>query len=765
MCGTLLSARSYRCACIGIVTHLAILHGGCVPEKVAWLPDSSGFVFTANEHRRIVHYDVNTNSWRVVVEDSETNTPWPAVSPDGKSIAVARAKTNAGHRAIQIVIYDFSGNLLRESKEYVWQKDDKIAVSAELDETALAWCPTGRRLLVYCADETGIYDLKSESLWSVTSGAIPFHWASSPIRPDGAGFLLFHTRDAAGHAAGHWELVFRTWEGAEKAFAIPDAVKERFRGIVRARWHDRKMMLTCADGQIELDTSEGTFKLTKSSIPQDLLKKVSNVAIRADHSVLLRCRVTNSAAGDKAHIEALALGEAKPRVIDLLSEISNEGVDPTVTFCESPDSKSVAILGSHESSAFILWQPLTSAGRHATTFPRDGILTARLGQASQKSLPESYKTLGKHLGFELSDGGLKRQKPKLGELFAEYNAAILELKAIKSTDPETKFLANESADAYGELVASAKNLERLPRPPGANDRWVENFWLGFLGQTDRGLERSERYEQQSESIRAEFRKTGLAFQRLDGARRLLPRIAARHAGPPVKSGQAVIIQDYYGHWGPLTDDVVELMCNIPSGTELHNCTLLVTIEGASGETANNVHFLPSWKSGQTYSARYAPGMDFGITDSVNSQTVDDISRVMVSIWSDELTQTDIVLPYTAAKKTRTVRSILANAQLGLRYQSFKPGFLGSNRGVVATLSGLAYLPRCTVTVTFRDGEQNDTRQWSLDDWQNGNTKTFASQDFRLDPQSITVAIGFPDTDYVHYSHLDVREAVQVPATQ
>ena len=75
---------------------LALLAGtGCVPG-VAWAPDSSGFYFTARDNTRLVYFDMKTARQRTVVENIGGKTFWPAVSPDGKRVAVAWVETPKG---------------------------------------------------------------------------------------------------------------------------------------------------------------------------------------------------------------------------------------------------------------------------------------------------------------------------------------------------------------------------------------------------------------------------------------------------------------------------------------------------------------------------------------------------------------------------------------------------------------------------------------------------------------------------------------------
>src|SRR5688572_27588973 len=67
---------------------LTLLLAGCFPN-VTWLPDGSGFVFTEKGGRRLIHFDLRTKERRVLCDDTKAKTMWPAISPDGKRVAVA----------------------------------------------------------------------------------------------------------------------------------------------------------------------------------------------------------------------------------------------------------------------------------------------------------------------------------------------------------------------------------------------------------------------------------------------------------------------------------------------------------------------------------------------------------------------------------------------------------------------------------------------------------------------------------------------------
>src|SRR6185369_4601893 len=77
----------------------ALVLPGCVPTT--WLPDSSGFLYVKPVAAKkagdppsgqLLHYDLKTKNTRVVVNDIGAGTMWPAVSGDGKRVAIYKFK-------------------------------------------------------------------------------------------------------------------------------------------------------------------------------------------------------------------------------------------------------------------------------------------------------------------------------------------------------------------------------------------------------------------------------------------------------------------------------------------------------------------------------------------------------------------------------------------------------------------------------------------------------------------------------------------------
>ncbi len=83
------SSRRFRAITLALLALLPITLTGCV-DGITWLPDSSGFIYTEEDGVRLMHFDMTKGTAQTLVADTKCQTLWPAVSPDGKRIALAR---------------------------------------------------------------------------------------------------------------------------------------------------------------------------------------------------------------------------------------------------------------------------------------------------------------------------------------------------------------------------------------------------------------------------------------------------------------------------------------------------------------------------------------------------------------------------------------------------------------------------------------------------------------------------------------------------
>jgi hypothetical protein len=255
-----------------MVAGLALLAGaGCVPD-LAWLPDSSGLVYTTTDwpggnpplpaelNGRLMHYDLATKTARVVAR-TESDTIQPALSPDGKRVAVARVSLPRGRPAtLRVVVYDLQGREVSRSQEFPWGEAPAGDVSVE-KYAQLFWAPRGEKVIVFANQRTGICDLAADQV--VTLGtAGPTIYGTTPIRPDGRGFLIAREGRKVG---------FVDWDGHETAIDVPTEgldtrEAETFRmpaALAWSRWEGDVAVVTWKGGELRIDTAQKTATVSK----------------------------------------------------------------------------------------------------------------------------------------------------------------------------------------------------------------------------------------------------------------------------------------------------------------------------------------------------------------------------------------------------------------------------------------------------------------------------------------------------------------------
>jgi hypothetical protein len=258
-------SQSRRSRPIAIALAFVCLIAGCVPELVLWLPDSSGLLFTDKDGSRVVHFDLKRNAKRIVVADTGTNTPWPAIRVDGTQFAVAKCelkytKGSTAHTiTTQIQIYDMSGDLLKTSEPHTRTEENNRATANEttVAEMALNWSGPKTKILTPSA----IYDCSNDT-WSNLDGIMPFPLENSPVRPDGKGFLA----TTAGGASEEQKLCFVDWDGWISEFKPPAKFTYaaiNFYAAIDFQWKDAIAVLTFADAIYEFDSV--TMKTTKTA--------------------------------------------------------------------------------------------------------------------------------------------------------------------------------------------------------------------------------------------------------------------------------------------------------------------------------------------------------------------------------------------------------------------------------------------------------------------------------------------------------------------
>lgn len=234
---------------------------GCVPG-VGWFPDSSGFVYTTSKGHLVV-YDLATKTNRVILKDpAAATTCWPAVSPSGKRIALAHLQDSDDKKdaLLQFVICDLQGKIEFRSARI------KLVALAGKDleySTQIVWSPDEKKILAHgqaFANEGTGFDCAI--LFDIAAGKArvwdqhaPAYFGGSPIRPDGAGFLLSKRGQDDAHVRG---FLWVDWDGSQKSIPITKQDGGEpippYPVVFDSRWEGASAVVTLARVRYVIDT-------------------------------------------------------------------------------------------------------------------------------------------------------------------------------------------------------------------------------------------------------------------------------------------------------------------------------------------------------------------------------------------------------------------------------------------------------------------------------------------------------------------------------
>jgi hypothetical protein len=242
---------------------------GCIPG-ITWLPDSSGFVYTTgglgdfevppHRHGGLFVFDVKQKKPVELVPQTGTHTLWPALRADGQRIAVAGITYDKEKApALEVIVYDRQGKEVQVSRRFEWGNPPP-GVNPSDYYTQLFWAPRGNKVLVFANRTTGIVDLEANRVIKQETGC-PAIFGTSPVRPDGQGFLL--TRANA-------DMAFVDWDGGETAIDMKPETRDSNdkRNLLYtpvascwSRWEGDTAVATWDTSEIRIDTAKhlGTF--------------------------------------------------------------------------------------------------------------------------------------------------------------------------------------------------------------------------------------------------------------------------------------------------------------------------------------------------------------------------------------------------------------------------------------------------------------------------------------------------------------------------
>ena len=371
--------------------------------------------------------------------------------------------------------------------------------------------------------------------------------------------------------------------------------------------------------------------------------------------------------------------------------------------------------------------------------------------------PPEYRVVAKHLGQDMQTSPeLFRNTKSPDELLDLMRSQIADLRAVRSSDSQINHAADAGQSAYAEELRYIEQVIQLPKPMSMEASAILaniRFFLGDVGgavSTTMGD-----YDKQSARFAA-ANAFADACDRADGLDRRLIAIAQKYAAPMTPAANLFTV-DIAAAWGPFGTHDWFMIYN--AGPALDDCTIVVELTGKNGDTRKNVHFVEQLPSNKWMYAQYDLGQEWatGRPGLAFRKTVTDIQKATVSVWSPKLS-TEMTYVYQGAEKDKDIAALCKTIKFTGSYQPFEGGvFWNTNRGAKFSLEGIAFLPKCQATVTFRKGSDMKQWRWDFDSWKQDEVKTFdGAGQLTFDPDYVDLSIAFPGTSYTQRTRLTVR---------
>jgi hypothetical protein len=329
--------------------------------------------------------------------------------------------------------------------------------------------------------------------------------------------------------------------------------------------------------------------------------------------------------------------------------------------------------------------------------------------------------------LELSDDPATILTGDVARTLAKIKDEAAALKAIAKMEGDWKDIASE---AFEELTFLAKLVRTIAEHPDAAGLPRETLKKETVGLKPLPAAEVETHEvAPNSSLNVLLLQYCHAIDEMRALGLRAAKLANKTCGPRVVQGQVLVIgfTEANGFEFPQANGLKpdpfaapdRLALTNVSDQALTRCTVLVEIQGKNEDRAH-MHFVPTWKPGQTLWATYYAGALAGKKPLLRF-TCKNVLRVTVSVCCEQCRQDGIVFHNTDSEKEQVFREYVGRARVVAECKRYA-GVLESGYRIGISFDEVPHLPGAKLSVRIKRNDQWSEKELPSEPWRAGDAR-------------------------------------------